>query len=85
MQPQPAGPGVDDTVVNTHTVAALGGTLRRLPDEQRRALLLAAFYGYTAREISEAEKVPLGTAKTRIRSAMLKLRAERVGAEGPHD
>jgi RNA polymerase sigma factor (sigma-70 family) len=77
------GPAVDDTVAASHAVAALGNVLRRLPDEQRRALLLAAFYGYTAREISEAEGVPLGTAKTRIRSAMLKLRAERAGAEGP--
>ncbi|MGZ4141709.1 MAG: RNA polymerase sigma factor [Actinomycetota bacterium] len=45
-----------------------------LPDDQRRALLLAAYYGKTAREISESENVPLGTAKTRIRSAMIKLR-----------
>ena len=49
--------------------------LTALPEEQRRALLLAAFYGRTAREISELERVPLGTAKTRIRTAMSKLRA----------
>jgi RNA polymerase sigma factor (sigma-70 family) len=48
---------------------ALGG----LPDEQRRALLLAALFGYTAREIGTIEEIPLGTAKTRIRSAMQKL------------
>jgi RNA polymerase sigma factor (sigma-70 family) len=46
-----------------------------LPAEQRRALVLAAFYGRTAREISESESIPLGTAKTRIRTAMLRLRA----------
>jgi RNA polymerase sigma factor (sigma-70 family) len=50
--------------------------LATLPVEQRRAVVLAAFYGRTAREISELEKVPLGTAKTRIRAAMLKLRTE---------
>ncbi|MBK5333930.1 MAG: sigma-70 family RNA polymerase sigma factor [Ilumatobacteraceae bacterium] len=83
LQPLPMGPAIDDTVAVSHAVAALGTVLRRLPDEQRRALLLAAFYGYTAKEISEAEGVPLGTAKTRIRSAMLKLRAERAGAERP--
>jgi RNA polymerase sigma-70 factor (ECF subfamily) len=81
LHPAPTSPAVDDTVVNSRAVAALGTTLRRLPDEQRRALLLAAFYGYTAKEISEAEGVPLGTAKTRIRSAMLKMRAERSGME----
>jgi RNA polymerase sigma factor (sigma-70 family) len=50
--------------------------LARLPRDQRRALVLAAFYGFTAREISELDGVPLGTVKTRIRSAMLKLRAQ---------
>jgi len=46
-----------------------------LPEEQRRALLLAAFLGHTAREVGEAEGIPIGTAKTRIRAALLKLRA----------
>jgi RNA polymerase sigma factor (sigma-70 family) len=50
--------------------------LRRLPEGQRRALVMAVFYGYTAKEMSELDGVPLGTAKTRIRSAMMKLRAE---------
>ena len=82
LQPQPTGPSIDDTVITSRTIAALGNTLRCMPDEQRRALLLAAFYGYTAKEISETEGVPLGTAKTRIRMAMLKLRADRSGAAG---
>ena len=50
--------------------------LARLPGDQRRALVLAAFYGFTAREISELDGVPLGTVKTRIRSAMLRLRSQ---------
>ena len=50
--------------------------LAQLPGDQRRALVLAAFYGFTAREISELDGVPLGTVKTRIRSAMLRLRSQ---------
>jgi RNA polymerase sigma factor (sigma-70 family) len=59
--------------------------LERLPAEQRRALLLAALFGFTAREIGEIEKIPLGTAKTRIRAAMLKLNGGSAGedAAGP--
>jgi len=47
-----------------------------LPDDQRRALVLAAYMGRTAREISDLDDVPLGTVKTRIRTAMIKLRDE---------
>jgi RNA polymerase sigma factor (sigma-70 family) len=45
-----------------------------LAPEQRRALVLAGYFGRTAREISELEGVPLGTTKTRIRTAMIRLR-----------
>ena len=45
------------------------------PEEQQRALVLSAVYGRTAVEISESESIPLGTAKTRIRSGLSKLRA----------
>lgn len=55
------------------------GELRRaiagLPPEQGRAIVMAGVYGLTAQEVAEAEGIPLGTAKTRIRSAMGKLRA----------
>ena len=54
-----------------------------MPEEQRRALLLAALFGYTAREISAIEEIPLGTAKTRIRTAMLRLAAEDSASQGP--
>jgi RNA polymerase sigma-70 factor (ECF subfamily) len=48
--------------------------LAHLPEDQRRALVLAALCGRTAKEVSEAEGIPLGTAKTRIRTGMQKLR-----------
>jgi RNA polymerase sigma-70 factor (ECF subfamily) len=45
-----------------------------LPEEQKRALVLAVYGGRTAREISDLDHVPLGTVKTRIRTAMMRLR-----------
>ena len=53
--------------------ASCATSLGGLPADQRRALLLAALFGFTAREIGEIEEIPLGTAKTRIRTATQKL------------
>jgi RNA polymerase sigma factor (sigma-70 family) len=70
---RPREEGADAQVVDSEL---LREPLARLPGDQRRALVLAVFYGFTAREISELDGVPLGTVKTRIRSAMMKLRSE---------
>jgi RNA polymerase sigma factor (sigma-70 family) len=61
------------------------GALGTLPEEQRRAVVLAAVYGRTAHEISESEGIPLGTAKTRIRTALIRMRAAVERAEGARD
>ena len=66
-----AGEGASDEM------RSLTASLSGLPPEQRRPLVMAALYGYTANEISEIDDIPVGTAKSRIRSALLKLRAER--------
>jgi RNA polymerase sigma-70 factor (ECF subfamily) len=57
------------------TSARVRSVLRGIPAEQRRAVVLAAFYGMTANEIAEKESIPLGTAKTRIRLGLSKVRA----------
>ncbi|HZT66479.1 MAG TPA: sigma-70 family RNA polymerase sigma factor [Acidimicrobiales bacterium] len=67
--------GPEDEAVAEDSARALRRALRDLPAEQARALFLAAFRGLTSPEIAETEGIPLGTAKTRIRAAMLKLRA----------
>lgn len=72
--PEPAA-GPDERAIAGEDVARLRRAIAALPDDQRRALILAAYYGRTAREISDSEHVPLGTAKTRIRAAMIKLRS----------
>lgn len=53
---------------------ALRGMLARLPATQGRAVAMAVTYGMTAREIADAEGIPLGTARTRISDGMRKLR-----------
>lgn len=67
-------PGPGDMAAASDDARRLAHALRRLPEEQRRAVVLAGIGGRTAREIAELEDVPVGTAKTRIRSAMTKLR-----------
>ena len=63
-----------DVTVLHDDIGRLRGALARLPVEQRRAVVLAGVWGVTAREIAERDGVPLGTAKTRIRVAMTRLR-----------
>jgi len=48
--------------------------LQSLSDAERRLLARAYFGGLTAREIAEADGVPLGTVKTRLRTALIKVR-----------
>ena len=75
VQGAAADAGPEERAMMGDDARRLHEALATLPTDQRRALVLAAFYGKTAREIGESENVPLGTAKTRIRSAMIKLRA----------
>ena len=50
--------------------------LRLLPEPQREAVVLAYWGGLTADQIARREHVPLGTAKSRIRLGMARLRRE---------
>ena len=61
--------------VDADQLGRLGVELAVLPVEQRRAVLLATLAGRTASEIAEIEGIPLGTAKTRIRAGLRRLRA----------
>jgi RNA polymerase sigma factor (sigma-70 family) len=86
-QPEPLDPELLASKLQLHDARAatdeysavaererLRQALAVLPAEQRRALLLAAYFGRTAGEVAELEAIPLGTAKTRIRTAMQRLR-----------
>jgi RNA polymerase sigma-70 factor (ECF subfamily) len=69
------GPLTEERAEQSHSRQGVVAALRALPPEQARAVVLAAVYGFTAAEVGEREGVPLGTAKTRIRRGLLKLRA----------
>jgi RNA polymerase sigma-70 factor (ECF subfamily) len=69
------GPLPDELAALRDDADRLSAALAQLPIEQRRALVMAGLLGHTAREVSEAEDIPLGTAKTRIRTALLRLRS----------
>ena len=62
---------------------AVRAALRVLPEAQREAVVLAYWGGLTAGEIAARVDVPLGTAKSRIRLGLARLRAEleRLSAE----
>ncbi len=53
---------------------AIHRVLSDIPADQRRALELAYFGGYTQTEIARLTGAPLGTVKTRLRQGLMKLR-----------
>jgi RNA polymerase sigma-70 factor (ECF subfamily) len=69
----PDAPGVDEEWLLMERDAAMRA-LSTLSDAERRLLTRAYFRGMTARDIAESDGVPLGTVKTRLRSALIKIR-----------
>jgi len=53
--------------------------LKTLAPEQREAIELAYWYGYSHSELAARLGQPLGTVKTRIRTGMMKLRSQLEG------
>ena len=76
-------PAPDEAAVTGNAVDRARAGLAHLPLEQRRAVVLAAMYGWTAQEIATEDGIPLGTAKGRIRVGMAKLRESVVIEEAP--
>jgi RNA polymerase sigma-70 factor (ECF subfamily) len=72
-----------DQITRLEDAERVRAAVRELPVPQRRAVVLAAWFGRTAQEISRMEQIPLGTAKTRIRTAMLRLRSALAEGLGP--
>ena len=67
-------PAADVAAARNDDASRPRAALGTLPIEQRRSLVMADA-GYTAVEVAAAERIPAGTAKTRIRAGLRKLRA----------
>ncbi|MBI3234216.1 MAG: sigma-70 family RNA polymerase sigma factor [Bacteroidetes bacterium] len=59
---------------NSHNMIGLKVILDGLKEDQRQIINLAYFEGFTQEEISKQLNLPLGTVKTKVRQAILKLR-----------
>ena len=75
-RPREADPaaGPEELAETGDMVARARHAMKQLSGEQRAALELAYFGGKTSTEVAELEGIPVGTAKTRIRTALLRLR-----------
>jgi RNA polymerase sigma-70 factor (ECF subfamily) len=70
--PEPAPSDEEDALLDRDRARR---AMASLSPAERHLLTQAYFHGWTAREIAEAGGIPLGTVKTRLRSALIKMRA----------
>ena len=72
--PISTGVNLEDAAAQRLAIDKVRAVLAGLPPEQRRTLEMAFFEGMTHTEIAGKTGEPLGTVKTRIRSALLAVR-----------
>lgn len=76
-------PGADQTAMTRLAAGQVRAALHQLPVVQRQVLALAYFGGHTQSEIAVLTGVPLGTVKSRMFTAVQRLRALLADQWGP--
>ena len=66
----------DEALERSADRSLVRAALRELPPAQREALVLAYWGGMTAEQIARREHIPLGTAKSRVRLGLQRMRAQ---------
>jgi RNA polymerase sigma-70 factor (ECF subfamily) len=72
-QPGPVE-SVEDLVARRELSAVVAEAMKRLPEEQRTAIILKEYHGMTFQEIADLQGCPLSTVKTRLYQGLTVLR-----------
>lgn len=80
QHPSPA-PSVEELVAQAELSRHVAAAMRRLPDDQRTAIVLKEYHGLTFQEIADVTGCPLSTVKTRLYQGLSVLRRELTASE----
>jgi RNA polymerase sigma-70 factor (ECF subfamily) len=75
LLPQQREPSPSELVAEAETGSAVRRAVRSLPPDQREVVELAYFGGLSYRDVARALGIPEGTAKSRVRLALIKLQS----------
>jgi RNA polymerase sigma-70 factor (ECF subfamily) len=78
--PELLGPDEEEPLIERDVAMR---AIASLSDAEKLLLARSYFGGLTAREIAEADGIPLGTVKTRLRTALIKVRRANQDKERP--
>jgi RNA polymerase sigma-70 factor (ECF subfamily) len=82
-QPAPTPPPASTAVIEAERVAVVAEAIKRLPEQQRTTLTMAAAGGLTSAEIATALGIPAGTVRYRLSLARRTLAAALADYDDP--